>query len=65
MHNALHLGIFVAEAGAFVTVVDEVLNSSGYKEYQNEIGYLGIVAQACTIVGMILAGRWVDLTKAF
>ena len=49
----------------FITVVDEVLNSSGYQEYQKEIGYLGIVAQACAILGMILAGRWLDLTKSF
>ena len=52
-------------AGAFVTVVDEVLHSSGYEDYQKEIGYLGIVAQACAVLGMILAGRWVDLTKGF
>ena len=59
------LGIIIAVAGGFVTVVDEVLNSSGYSNYQKEIGYLGIVAQACAIFGMIVAGRWVDLTKAF
>ena len=58
-------GIVIAVAGGFVSVVDEVLNSSGYEDYQVEIGYLGIVAQVCATVGMISAGKWLDLTKTY
>ena len=48
-----------------MSVIDEVLNSSGYEDYQVEIGYLGIVAQVCAMFGMITAGKWLDLTKAY
>ena len=48
-----------------MSVVDEVLNSSGYEDYQVEIGYLGIVSQVCAMSGMIIAGKWLDLTKTY
>ena len=48
-----------------MSVVDEVLNSSGYEDYQVEIGYLGIVIQCCAMASMIFAGRWLDWTTAY
>ena len=45
---------------------DEVLNSSGYEDYQVEIGYLGIVIQCCAMAGMIFVGRrWLDWTTTY
>ena len=58
-------GITIAVAGGYVNVLDEVLNSSGYEDYQVEIGYLGIVIQCCAMAGMIIAGRWIDWTTAY
>ena len=58
-------GITIAVSGGFVSVVDEVLNSSGYEDYQVEIGYLGIVTQVCAMFGMVVVGRWLDFTKAY
>ena len=48
-----------------MSVVDEVLNNSGYEDYQEEIGYLGIVAQVSAMFGMIVVGRWLDFTKTY
>ena len=58
-------GITIAVSGGYVSVVDEVLNSSGYEDYQVEIGYLGIVIQCCAIAGMIFVGRWLDWTTTY
>ena len=58
-------GITIAVSGGFVSVVDEVLNNSGYEGYQVEIGYLGIVAQVSAMFGMIVVGRWLDFTKTY
>ena len=49
----------------YVNVLDEVLNSSGYEDYQVEIGYLGIVIQCCAMAGMIFVGRWLDWTTTY
>ena len=48
-----------------MNVLDEVLNSSGYEDYQVEIGYLGIVIQCCAMASMIFVGRWLDWTTTY
>ncbi len=35
------------------------------QDYDEDIGYLGITAQATSVVSMFVAGRVLDWTKAF
>jgi len=42
-----------------------MLKSFTFKSYDKDIGYMGLVAVAMSVVAMVLIGRLLDWTKAF
>ena len=59
------VGIFLAGAGSFVTVFDEILYAEYDSRNQNDILYLGLAMQLGSVIGVVIISKWIDITKYF
>ena len=49
----------------YVTIYDEILYHTGYDDYQDEVGYLGIAIQLACALSLLAICKWIDWTRTF